>query len=101
MSRTPTAMCETARTAIRPSLEFARILTPGAAACRGRGSGGYDGAPEPRSRAMRMDEMILISVDDHVIEPPTVFENHVPARWAARAPRLVFDARTGQQTWTW
>ena len=26
---------------------------------------------------MRMDDMILISVDDHVIEPPTVFENHM------------------------
>src|SRR5262245_9431260 len=50
---------------------------------------------------MRMDDMVLVSVDDHVIEPPTVFERHVPARWAARAPRLVFDRATGMQTWTW
>jgi len=50
---------------------------------------------------MRLDDMILISVDDHVIEPPTVFENHVPAKWAARAPRLRFDPQTRQQTWSW
>ena len=31
------------------------------------------------------------SVDDHIVEPPTVFENHIPAKWAERAPRLVVD----------
>jgi predicted TIM-barrel fold metal-dependent hydrolase len=45
--------------------------------------------------------MILVSVDDHVIEPPTVFQNHIPERWADRMPRLVFDAKTGMQSWTW
>jgi predicted TIM-barrel fold metal-dependent hydrolase len=50
---------------------------------------------------MRMDDMILISVDDHVIEPPTVFENHMPARWAARAPRMLYDAGARTQTWSW
>jgi predicted TIM-barrel fold metal-dependent hydrolase len=45
--------------------------------------------------------MILVSVDDHVIEPPSVFQNHIPKRWAERAPRLVFDAGTGMQNWTW
>ena len=50
---------------------------------------------------MRLEDMILVSVDDHVIEPPTVFQNHIPKRFADRAPRLVFDARTGMQTWKW
>ncbi len=50
---------------------------------------------------MKMDEMVLISVDDHVIEPPTVFENHIPDRWAERAPRLEFDPSTGMQNWAW
>jgi len=27
---------------------------------------------------MHLDDMILVSVDDHIIEPPTVFENHIP-----------------------
>nr|WP_198428629.1 amidohydrolase family protein [Nocardia bovistercoris] len=33
--------------------------------------------------------MILISVDDHIIEPPDMFKNHLPAKYAADAPRLV------------
>jgi predicted TIM-barrel fold metal-dependent hydrolase len=50
---------------------------------------------------MRLDDMILVSVDDHVIEPPTVFENHIPRKWAQRAPRLALDPKTGQQAWIW
>ncbi|MFW0783374.1 amidohydrolase family protein [Gordonia sp. CPCC 206044] len=33
--------------------------------------------------------MILISVDDHIIEPPDMFANHLPAKYADDAPRLV------------
>ena len=29
---------------------------------------------------MQMDDMILVSIDDHFIEPPDMFENHVPAK---------------------
>jgi len=36
---------------------------------------------------MRTDDMILISIDDHVVEPPTVFDNHLDARWKDRAPK--------------
>jgi len=50
---------------------------------------------------VKLDDMILVSVDDHVIEPPTVFDHHMPERWAVRAPRLVFDANSGMQKWTW
>ena len=38
---------------------------------------------------MERDELILISVDDHIIEPPDMFLNHLPARYAGDAPRLV------------
>jgi len=38
---------------------------------------------------MQIDDMVLFSVDDHVIEPPDMFDRHVPARWAADAPRVV------------
>jgi predicted TIM-barrel fold metal-dependent hydrolase len=50
---------------------------------------------------MTKDEMILVSVDDHIIEPPTVFQNHIPKRWADRAPRFVYDRERRTQTWTW
>lgn len=33
--------------------------------------------------------MILVSVDDHIIEPPDMFANHLPAKYADDAPRLV------------
>jgi predicted TIM-barrel fold metal-dependent hydrolase len=50
---------------------------------------------------MKLEEMILVSVDDHVIEPPTVFESHLPDSWKDRAPRLVYDAEKRLQTWQW
>ncbi len=31
-------------------------------------------------RRVHPDEMILISVDDHIAEPPDMFEHHVPAK---------------------
>lgn len=40
---------------------------------------------------MNIDEMILVSIDDHVVEPPGMFDNHVPERWRDRAPKLVTD----------
>jgi predicted TIM-barrel fold metal-dependent hydrolase len=30
-----------------------------------------------------------------------VFQHHIPAKWAARAPRLVYDPARGLQTWVW
>ncbi len=41
--------------------------------------------------AMDMDDLILVSVDDHVIEPPNMFEDFVPAKYRDRAPKLVKD----------
>src|SRR5262245_11971338 len=39
-------------------------------------------------RRMRIEDMILISVDDHVVEPPDVFEHHLPAKYKETAPRI-------------
>ncbi|WP_406472526.1 hypothetical protein [Streptomyces sp. NBC_01615] len=30
---------------------------------------------------MERDDLILISVDDHIIEPPYMFVNHLPERY--------------------
>jgi predicted TIM-barrel fold metal-dependent hydrolase len=38
---------------------------------------------------MHVDDMILISIDDHAIEPPDMFERHIPARFKDRAPKIV------------
>ena len=38
---------------------------------------------------MNREDMILISVDDHIIEPPDMFVNHLPSKYADDAPRLV------------
>ena len=38
---------------------------------------------------MQPEEMILVSVDDHVVEPPNLFDNHLTPEWKEKAPRLV------------
>ena len=51
--------------------------------------------PEPRVRSYP-----VISVDDHLIEPPDLFEGRMPGRLAAEAPRVVeFD--DGRQAWSY
>lgn len=47
---------------------------------------------------MHIDEMILISVDDHVVEPRDMFERHVSAAYRARAPHIVTN-RQGDDMW--
>ncbi|HLG67943.1 MAG TPA: amidohydrolase family protein [Acidimicrobiales bacterium] len=51
--------------------------------------------PEPRPRTLT-----VISVDDHLIEPPDLFEGRMPARLAERAPRLV-ESDDGSQAWVY
>ena len=36
-----------------------------------------------------MDDLILVSVDDHVVEPADMFEGRVPKKYADQAPRFV------------
>lgn len=50
---------------------------------------------------MERDEMILISVDDHIIEPRDLFDEHLPTRWRDRAPRLVYDPERRAEAWAW
>jgi len=38
---------------------------------------------------MRMDDMILVSIDDHFIEPPDMWQKHVPKRFLDEVPRVV------------
>ena len=38
---------------------------------------------------MRMDDMILVSIDDHMVEPPDMYRNHVPAKWQDEVPKVV------------
>jgi predicted TIM-barrel fold metal-dependent hydrolase len=47
---------------------------------------------------MNIDEMIMVSVDDHVVEPPHLFEGRLPARYADLAPRFVTRA-DGTSAW--
>ena len=48
---------------------------------------------------MERDDLILISVDDHIIEPPDMFVNHLPERYRDDAPRLV-HRDDGTDVWT-
>jgi predicted TIM-barrel fold metal-dependent hydrolase len=45
------------------------------------------------------DDMILISVDDHIIEPPDMFLDHLPDKFKLDAPRLVHNP-DGSDVWT-
>ena len=47
---------------------------------------------------MQLDDMILVSIDDHMIEPPDMFRNHVPAKWQAQMPRVV-RTEAGTDQW--
>ena len=49
---------------------------------------------------MNANDMIMVSVDDHLVEPPDLFENHLPASYAGRdeAPR-VHRRRDGSDVW--
>ena len=42
---------------------------------------------------MQMDDMILVSIDDHMIEPPDMYKNHLPAKWLDKAPKVVRNAQ--------
>jgi predicted TIM-barrel fold metal-dependent hydrolase len=47
---------------------------------------------------MQMDDMILVSIDDHMIEPPDMFKNHVPAKWQDSVPKVIRNAQ-GVDEW--
>jgi predicted TIM-barrel fold metal-dependent hydrolase len=45
-----------------------------------------------------LDDQIFISVDDHLIEPPEMFDGRLPAKFQELAPRLV-TKDDGSQVW--
>ncbi|MGA7054546.1 MAG: amidohydrolase family protein [Mycobacterium sp.] len=47
---------------------------------------------------MNKEDMILISVDDHTVEPPDMFKGHLPKKYIDDAPRLVHNA-DGSDMW--
>lgn len=44
--------------------------------------------PKPRGTVMNLQDLILVSVDDQAIEPPTAFARHMPAKFKGREPRV-------------
>ena len=51
--------------------------------------------PEPEPRPV---QNLLISVDDHIIEPPTMFDGRISSKFGDRAPRIV--EQDGVQVWS-
>jgi predicted TIM-barrel fold metal-dependent hydrolase len=49
---------------------------------------------------MRVEDMVFISVDDHVVEPPDMFDGRLPAKYADEAPKVVRNER-GDDVWTY
>jgi len=49
---------------------------------------------------MHIDDLILVSVDDHVVEPKHMFEGRMPAKYQDRAPRIV-EKDDGTEAWVW
>jgi predicted TIM-barrel fold metal-dependent hydrolase len=47
---------------------------------------------------MNIDDMVLVSVDDHVIEPPHLFDGRLPAKYADLAPKFVTNP-DGTNAW--
>jgi predicted TIM-barrel fold metal-dependent hydrolase len=47
---------------------------------------------------LRKDDLILISVDDHICEPADMFSAHVPAKYRDHAPRVIVEP-DGTEQW--
>jgi predicted TIM-barrel fold metal-dependent hydrolase len=47
---------------------------------------------------VQLEDLVLVSVDDHVVEPPDMFEGRLPARYADDAPR-VERREDGTEVW--
>jgi predicted TIM-barrel fold metal-dependent hydrolase len=48
---------------------------------------------------VKADDLILVSVDDHLVEPPTMFEGHLPAKYKDQGPKVV-HTENGDDVWT-
>ncbi|HMT45885.1 MAG: hypothetical protein RL702_3003 [Pseudomonadota bacterium] len=48
---------------------------------------------------MNMEDLVIISIDDHAVEPPEAFIRHYPEAHKDRAPRIVKE--NGKDIWLW
>ena len=48
---------------------------------------------------MKVEDLILISIDDHVVEPPNMFDAHVPSKYKDQAPKNQKN-EWGHDVWT-
>ncbi len=49
---------------------------------------------------MNLNDMIMISVDDHVVEPPHLFDGRMPAKFADLVPKVITTPE-GDDVWTY
>jgi predicted TIM-barrel fold metal-dependent hydrolase len=49
---------------------------------------------------VNVEDMIFVSVDDHVVEPPDMFAGRLPAKYADAAPRVV-QTEKGDDVWVY
>ena len=47
---------------------------------------------------MDMDDLVLVSIDDHVVEPRDMFDRHLPEAYKDKAPRV--ELVDGVEQWT-
>jgi hypothetical protein len=50
------------------------------------------------TRKLDPGTLTIISVDDHLVEPPDMFEGRLPAKYADRAPRVI-ENDAGNEMW--
>jgi len=48
---------------------------------------------------VQMEDMIIVSVDDHAVEPPEAFIRHYPEGKKDRAPKII--DKNGKDVWLW
>lgn len=47
---------------------------------------------------MQMDDFVPVYVDDHLVEPPDMFEGHIPDKYKEDVPKLV-KREDGTDAW--
>ena len=47
---------------------------------------------------MKLEDMVMVSVDDHIVEPGDLFKNHLPPEWHDKAPSMGQD-QNGADYW--
>lgn len=47
---------------------------------------------------MNMNDLVSVSVDDHLVEPPDMFADHIPAKYKEDVPKLI-QREDGTDAW--